>query len=503
MKKIIKLILLFFLFTSMSIANIINVPVDIDSIQGGINLSVNGDTVLVQPGTYVENINFNGKNIVVGSLTLITGDTSYISQTVIDGNQNGSVVKIENGEDSTAVLCGFTVTNGIVRDNNDGAGIHIMNSSPVISNILIIYNSVNNGTNNMSGGGGGIFLNNSRTIISDTQISSNSAYGFDIWSYFCWGEGGGILCLNSYLTLTNVKITNNISANGAGISCFNSDIFLTDVIISENSVPVLECGNTSGGGIVLYNSNATLLNVIISENEGGDHRGGGGIKSIDSNIILTNVVIKDNSANRGGGIDWAAAKDSNDYKLLLSNVTIKNNTARVQGGGIICSDLLARIIFDNNNRCNIYNNTAPGIGNDIHAHSDSIISVVVDTFTVLNPDSFHAYPLNKFTFDIQNAAVTNISEIPVSPINYKLYQNYPNPFNPSTTIEFSIPKTEFVTLRIYNLLGQEVAALVSEKLTPGNYKYTWDASGFVSGMYYYRLRTDSGKNQSRKLLLLK
>ncbi|MFC2089120.1 M14 family zinc carboxypeptidase, partial [Calditrichota bacterium] len=63
----------------------------------------------------------------------------------------------------------------------------------------------------------------------------------------------------------------------------------------------------------------------------------------------------------------------------------------------------------------------------------------------------------------------------VLPFAFALKQNYPNPFNPITNIEFSIPKTEYVTLKIYNILGQEVVALVSEKLKAGNYKYTWDA----------------------------
>ena len=75
MKIISYCLLKILLCTSLLYADIINVPADIDSIQGGINLANPGDTVLVQPGTYVENINFNGKNIVVGSLTLLTGDT--------------------------------------------------------------------------------------------------------------------------------------------------------------------------------------------------------------------------------------------------------------------------------------------------------------------------------------------------------------------------------------------------------------------------------------------
>ena len=93
-------------------------------------------------------------------------------------------------------------------------------------------------------------------------------------------------------------------------------------------------------------------------------------------------------------------------------------------------------------------------------------------------------------------------QITISPENFQLSQNYPNPFNPTTTIEFSIPKTEFVKLKIYNLLGQEVAALVSDKLPPGNYKYTWDASAFASGIYYYKIEAEK-YTKTRKLILLK
>jgi len=88
------------------------------------------------------------------------------------------------------------------------------------------------------------------------------------------------------------------------------------------------------------------------------------------------------------------------------------------------------------------------------------------------------------------------------PNEFVLTQNYPNPFNPLTTIEFSIPSNEFVTLKIFNLRGQQVATLVSEKRTPGNYKYNWHATGFASGVYYYRL--EAGNNvQTRKMVYLK
>jgi len=89
-----------------------------------------------------------------------------------------------------------------------------------------------------------------------------------------------------------------------------------------------------------------------------------------------------------------------------------------------------------------------------------------------------------------------------APNSFALVQNYPNPFNPSTTIEFALPKSAFVTLRVYDLLGRQVGELVNEKLGPGNYRTQWDASGFASGVYFYRL-TAGDFVQTRKLLLLK
>lgn len=83
-----------------------------------------------------------------------------------------------------------------------------------------------------------------------------------------------------------------------------------------------------------------------------------------------------------------------------------------------------------------------------------------------------------------------------------LKQNYPNPFNPSTTIEFGIPESQFVTLAVYNLLGEKVSVLVKENLTAGNYTANWDATELPSGIYIYKLI--SGKIvETKKMLLLK
>ncbi|GEM_PF-975403 len=85
---------------------------------------------------------------------------------------------------------------------------------------------------------------------------------------------------------------------------------------------------------------------------------------------------------------------------------------------------------------------------------------------------------------------------------YDLSQNYPNPFNPVTNIEFEIPKKSFVKLIIYDLLGSEMETLVSEDLSPGKYSSSWDASKYSSGVYYYKLVTDS-YSESKKMVLIK
>jgi glucuronoarabinoxylan endo-1,4-beta-xylanase len=81
--------------------------------------------------------------------------------------------------------------------------------------------------------------------------------------------------------------------------------------------------------------------------------------------------------------------------------------------------------------------------------------------------------------------------------------NYPNPFNPTTTIRFELPGTAQVTLKIFNILGQEVATLVSDRLSAGSHSYEWSCSeGTASGMYVYRLEV-GGHIETRRMILLK
>jgi hypothetical protein len=101
-----------------------------------------------------------------------------------------------------------------------------------------------------------------------------------------------------------------------------------------------------------------------------------------------------------------------------------------------------------------------------------------------------------------NVVVGVESEQPARPVVYSLKQNYPNPFNPNTNIEFTLPRTDWVTLKVYNVLGQQVSTLVSEKLNPGIHKYQWQAEGLPSGVYYCRMQAGEFE-QVRKMILLR
>jgi hypothetical protein len=106
--------------------------------------------------------------------------------------------------------------------------------------------------------------------------------------------------------------------------------------------------------------------------------------------------------------------------------------------------------------------------------------------TRVRPDSVQLDPQSWILKDYQQVptGVDILTQVPRSSV---LYQNYPNPFNPTTEISFQIAKAGFVHLKVYDVLGREVAAVVGEKLEPGYYSRQWNASAVPSGVYFYRL----------------
>ena len=177
---------------------------DYTTIQEAVDASSDGDTVLVWPGTYYENIYYNGKNITVGSLTLTTGNTSYIKQTIINGNYNGSCIQIYNCQTNTTIN-GFTLEygSGTLHGYISGGGAIIKYSSVNIYNCIISDNKAN-------GYGGGIYLNNSQGFMSNVTITNNHAYD----------RGGGILLLQSSMEFDSINLCNiylNYAARGTDI----------------------------------------------------------------------------------------------------------------------------------------------------------------------------------------------------------------------------------------------------------------------------------------------
>ena len=118
-----------------------------------------------------------------------------------------------------------------------------------------------------------------------------------------------------------------------------------------------------------------------------------------------------------------------------------------------------------------------------------------DIFAGTNAASVWKRPLSQIITDVNDLSTNQ-------PTKYSLEQNYPNPFNPTTKINYSIPHSEFVSLKVFNVLGEEVADLVNEDKPAGSYSASFDASKLSSGIYFYKITTGSF-SESKKMILIK
>ena len=140
------------------------------------------------------------------------------------------------------------------------------------------------------------------------------------------------------------------------------------------------------------------------------------------------------------------------------------------------------------------------LATSVHVFTDMVTIgtayVQIEIGTFHNPET--RYPLN---FTITTDPSMSVGEtLPVN--NYSLSQNYPNPFNPSTKINYNVSEPGFVQLKVYNVLGVEVATLINEQKFAGNYTVDFDASRLSSGVYFYSLSVNNF-TQTRKMILEK
>jgi len=287
------------LFTTvMSFANTIRVPIDYPKIQLGINAAVNGDTVLVAPGTYLENINFKGKKIVVASHYILSKDPSVIKTTIIDGSNpthsdTASCVLMVSGEDSTSVLEGFTITKGNgtkwldehgAGTYYEGGGILVTLSSPTIKNNLIINNSaarVSSGVT--SAGGGGIRCGDASARIFNNVIMNNTGmYGGGIVLNYCSGA----------IVKNNIIAQNRVYDAVSGVSTFGGGgIWILEKKPGDSSPNIIE-------------NNTIVGNVCEDADEPGAAGDGGGLLVWNANVVSQNNLIWGNLQAGSGPIAY-------------------------------------------------------------------------------------------------------------------------------------------------------------------------------------------------------
>ena len=314
-----KKIFLILSIASRLFALIINVPADSPSIQAGIDIANGGDSGLVAPGEYHENINFNGKSIFLSSLYELDADTSHISSTIIDGGSSFlSVVTMTECLDTNSVLNGFTIIGGrgtnIPESNiglpaSVGGGVYVSGGGKVINN-RIINNHISSIREIY---GGGIYIDTDYStseesgivLVCNNVIAGNTLDGHD----FVWGAGLSIVG-NGTAMVRNNKISSNSALGqstvvGGGISIIvDGSVVLSRNVINANSIEVINPIDyvSGGGGLFIWGDSPVIINNVIYDNNAPY---GGGIVAFGFeagfNFRLINNTIADNQASRKGG----------------------------------------------------------------------------------------------------------------------------------------------------------------------------------------------------------
>jgi len=278
-------------------ANVLNVPGTYSTIQAAIDASANGDTVMVAPGTYFENIDFKGKLITVQSAQ---GPTV----TTIDGSNLAPVVNFSTNETAAAAIQGFTLQHGnaTAAFGYEGAGVHINGASPTVAGNVITANT-------SCADGVGISVAFASPTIRDNTITGNSKQSG------CSGQNGGGIYVRGAASaqIIHNSITNNTTDFGGGISLFAA-------------------------------GTPTLFNNTISNNNAGYY--GGGIYMVNQSdaAIVQNVITGNSSASTGGGV-YLLTPSGTRGPVFVNNTVSGNSGAE---SGFYLSGFDAQVQLFNN-----------------------------------------------------------------------------------------------------------------------------------------------------------
>jgi ligand-binding sensor domain-containing protein len=328
-------------------------------------------------------------------------------------------------------------------------------------------------------------------VLSNVQFFYCSTDGGSTWNYV--GVPSDEMSLVSVYTTIKADLRGNLylgtqSAVGAGQGVWKSTDQgatwtqsingLTNTSILSLSITAsgtIFCG-TNGGGIYRSTDYATSW------------------KQINNGLInywILSLAI-DPAGNIYAGCDWGGgvfrSADNGNSWTQVGLQGFRVTSLATSTGGIVFAGTDTSGVFRSTNNAT----TWAAVNSGLQSYSINDLA--------LAPDGrlYAATPEGLFKSSSPVTSVENSPNFITS--DYALYQNYPNPFNPSTTIEFALPKSAFVTLRVYDLLGRQVGELVNEKLGPGTYKTQWNArlrpsdfggqaQGLASGVYFYRLTT--------------
>ncbi len=292
-----------------SFGSVIYVPSDQATIQAGIDSAVDGDTVVVLPGTYLEGVDFKGKAIVVES-------DEGPESTVIDGEGLRTCVSFAGDEGRSSVVDGFTLRNG---HGVWGGGIYCYEASPTIKNNVV---SGNRGVSK----GGGIYCYQCSPIITDNIVEDNFADDY----------GGGICCWDSSspTIARNVIAGNTTPGHGGGI---HLDVEC-DPLVTNNTIANNQAGLSGGGISAYYNCRFEIANAILWANEAPTHKeidnsggstvtvsysdidgGWPGTGNLDADPLFVDPVggdhhMKHDSPCKNTGDNSASARPSKDFE---------------------------------------------------------------------------------------------------------------------------------------------------------------------------------------------